>query len=114
MAKSAPSNLEPEEQQSDEVIGRMLTVSLGILAVAGILGGVALWWSTRAAQTVYSNNPAPLKIAVPLPVSPNVPAIPFADATEAAGINYVHNSGAKGEKLLPETMGGGCAFFDRD
>ena len=32
----------------------------------------------------------------------------------AAGIKFVHNNGAYGDKLLPETMGGGVAFFDYD
>src|SRR5205085_8636872 len=27
---------------------------------------------------------------------------------------FVHFNGATGEKLLPETMGSGCAFFDFD
>ena len=43
-----------------------------------------------------------------------MPRIRFADVTEQAGINFVHVNGAAGEKLLPETMGGGCAFFDYD
>lgn len=38
----------------------------------------------------------------------------FVDITEEAGINFVHNSGAFGEKYLPETMGSGCAFIDYD
>lgn len=36
------------------------------------------------------------------------------DVTTAAGIGFKHFSGAGGEKLLPETMGGGCAFLDYD
>ena len=28
--------------------------------------------------------------------------------------DFVHANGANGDKLLPETMGGGCAFFDFD
>ena len=40
------------------------------------------------------------------------PKIVFAEVTEDAGIRFVHVNGAAGEKLLPETMGGGCAFFD--
>ncbi len=36
----------------------------------------------------------------------------FTEITEAAGIDFVHNNGAFGEKYLPETMGSGCAFFD--
>ncbi len=34
--------------------------------------------------------------------------------TQAAGITFVHENGASGDKLLPETMGGGCALFDYD
>jgi len=38
----------------------------------------------------------------------------FADVTVAAGIQFQHNSGAYGGKLLPETLGSGCAFLDYD
>ena len=34
--------------------------------------------------------------------------------TQAAGIRFVHNNGAFGEKYLPETLGPGCAFIDYD
>jgi hypothetical protein len=34
--------------------------------------------------------------------------------TSAAGIQFQHNSGAYGGKLLPETLGSGCAFLDYD
>jgi len=44
----------------------------------------------------------------------SMPSIIFTDITSASGIDFVHVSGAKGEKLLPETMGGGCAFLDFD
>ena len=43
-----------------------------------------------------------------------IPRVPFTDVTTAAGIFFVHENGARGDKLLPETMGGGCAFFDFD
>ena len=38
----------------------------------------------------------------------------FTDVTNAAGIQFQHNSGAYGGKLLPETLGSGCAFLDYD
>ena len=38
----------------------------------------------------------------------------FADVTSSAGIQFRHSSGAYGGKLLPETLGSGCAFLDYD
>jgi len=38
----------------------------------------------------------------------------LANVTGAAGIQFQHNSGAYGGKLLPETLGSGCAFLDYD
>jgi enediyne biosynthesis protein E4 len=36
------------------------------------------------------------------------------DVTTSAGLHFHHNSGAYGGKLLPETLGSGCAFLDYD
>jgi enediyne biosynthesis protein E4 len=36
------------------------------------------------------------------------------DVTAPSGIKFRHNSGAYGGKLLPETLGAGCAFLDYD
>jgi hypothetical protein len=36
------------------------------------------------------------------------------DVTAPAGLSFRHNSGAYGGKLLPETLGSGCAFIDYD
>ena len=41
-------------------------------------------------------------------------AFRFTDVTSGAGIQFQHNSGAYGGKLLPETLGSGCAFLDYD
>ena len=43
-------------------------------------------------------------------------ALPFrlTDVSNSAGIHFRHNSGAFGGKLLPETLGSGCAFLDYD
>jgi hypothetical protein len=42
------------------------------------------------------------------------PGFHLTDVTAAAGIQFQHNSGAYGGKLLPETLGSGCAFLDYD
>jgi hypothetical protein len=43
-----------------------------------------------------------------------MPNIGFEDVTSAAGIRFTHNAGRTGKKLLPETLGSGCAFLDLD
>ena len=43
-----------------------------------------------------------------------VPDVRFVEITKDAGIDFRHVNAAKGEKLLPETMGSGAAFFDYD
>jgi enediyne biosynthesis protein E4 len=42
------------------------------------------------------------------------PGFRLVDVTSSSGLQFQHNSGAFGGKLLPETMGSGCAFLDYD
>jgi len=42
------------------------------------------------------------------------PSFQLRDVSKSAGIDFKHNSGAYGGKLLPETLGSGCAFLDYD
>jgi hypothetical protein len=46
--------------------------------------------------------------------SPAAPGFRLVDVTSGSGIRFRHNNGAYGGKLLPETLGSGCAFFDYD
>ena len=57
-----------------------------------------------------------LLLALPslIAAAPAQPGFQLRDASEGAGIDFRHNSGAFGEKYLPETMGAGCAFLDFD
>jgi hypothetical protein len=57
----------------------------------------------------------PLKApSAPVISRAEIPDARFTDVTRSAGIDFTHVSGAYGDKLLPETMGGGAAFFDFD
>jgi len=64
--------------------------------------------------------PEPTVAAAVAPVRPaeikaaTLPTVKFVEITDEAGIKFVHHNGARGEKLLPETMGSGAAFFDYD
>ena len=50
----------------------------------------------------------------PVRADASVARLPLIDVTAAAGLQFRHNSGAYGGKLLPETLGSGCAFLDYD
>jgi hypothetical protein len=63
-----------------------------------------------AAATVAAIAPHRQLWAAPAPAL----GFQFTDVTGSAGINFRHNNGAYGGKLLPETLGGGCAFLDYD
>ncbi|HBP14816.1 MAG TPA: CRTAC1 family protein, partial [Gammaproteobacteria bacterium] len=41
----------------------------------------------------------------------SAPDLVFTDITASAGLDFIHVNGAHGERLLPETMGGGIAFL---
>jgi enediyne biosynthesis protein E4 len=51
--------------------------------------------------------------AAPVPET-GTPGFRLVDVTSPAGIHFHHNTGAYGGKLLPETLGSGCAFLDYD
>jgi len=99
-----------EEIQNDEVVGRAIRISLAVFVLLAAGAGVG-WWLTRPPVAPVA-GPA-TKTALPAArTGPRIeiPSIPFTDITTTAGIDFVHENGAEGEKLLPETMGGGGAF----
>jgi len=51
---------------------------------------------------------------LPFSLPTNALGFQFVDVTRQAGLKFQHNSGAYGGKLLPETLGSGCAFLDYD
>jgi len=55
-----------------------------------------------------------LSTGLPFALPTNGLGFQFVDVTRQAGLNFQHNSGAYGGKLLPETLGSGCAFLDYD
>jgi hypothetical protein len=46
--------------------------------------------------------------------SPGAAAVGLRDATDASGIDFVHDSGPVGTYFMPEVMGSGAALFDHD
>src|SRR5947209_5845730 len=87
----------------DPTVQIKFTIIFGILALVPF---VLFYYygleskSDRAAQNSTASN--------------SIPTVKFQDVTDASRLHFTHVNGAAGEKLLPETMGGGCAFFDFD
>ena len=98
----------------DSIIGKAVRKSLLVLVVIAVLFGGTVYLLKRKPAAA-----APKITELNAPVSPDrpqaeIPVATFTDITRESGITFIHNDGAYGEKLLPETMGGGVAFFDYD
>jgi hypothetical protein len=70
--------------------------------LAAVLGGAIGCGPDEAPVEVEARTPEP---AIP---------VLFTAVTDEAGIDFVHHSGARGRKYLPETMGSGLVWFDYD
>ncbi|MEP4681236.1 MAG: VCBS repeat-containing protein, partial [Rhodopirellula bahusiensis] len=115
MTSDPQSNeVDESELRDDADIGRAMRGSLIALVVLALLGGVAAYILTRPEPAPPVRESKLANVAVREQPKVQVPTTPFKDITEESGISFVHNNGATGDKLLPETMGGGSAFFDFD
>lgn len=102
-------------EQDDSVIGVVFRRSLvAIAVVAALIGGSigVRWWLGLEPPVEITETPMDLDHLLAPAEVPEAPTGRFVDITEAAGIDFVHDNGAFGERLLPETMGGGVAFLD--
>lgn len=102
-----------EEERDDAVVGRAFVWSALVILLIGTGIGVAYWRSTIKPPSIVKLS-TPVKPEVRERPTTEIPSMPFTDITESAGIQFVHENGAAGEKLLPESMGGGVAFLDYD
>jgi hypothetical protein len=98
----------------DAVIGRAFRWSVIALLAILVIGGGALLVLRRKPLPPPSRITKMAAPVVPERSQADIPLARFTDITKEAGITFVHNNGAYGEKLLPETMGSGVAFFDFD
>ncbi|MBC8354863.1 MAG: CRTAC1 family protein [Planctomycetes bacterium] len=106
---------DPEtEERDDAVIGTALRWSLLVFGIVGVIGAAVAFLLTRPAPPPPVRETKLARVEVREAPKVEIPVAPFTDVTELAGIRFKHENGARGKKLLPETMGGGCAFFDFD
>ena len=93
---------------------RIMLIAVALLIIGAVITLTLVYWEddVEKVETVFDAE-APV---APETVAAEVPVIAFRDATAELGIEFRHDNGADGRKLLPETMGAGAAFidFDRD
>lgn len=101
--------------EDDRIIGVVFWWSLALvggLSVLSLLLFLVLGSGGSSEEVVIQKE-----VVAPEALLPDVDVLPdvrFTDITALSGITFIHESGAEGEKLLPETMGSGVAFFDSD
>ncbi len=103
------------EGGDDQVIAVALRRSLiGLLVAVCVVGlgvAVVVFSGEAEPEPVVKDTTAPVALVADEAI---LPEVRFTDITQEAGIDFVHVNGAQGERLLPETMGSGAAFFDVD
>lgn len=102
-----------EDEHDDAVIGVAIRYSVIAVVLLLLLAGITfiVVYFQKPLETAFVPEPVNLP-TLRAEAEQKLPQIPMTDITEQAGIRFTHVNGAVGEKLLPETMGGGCAFFD--
>jgi hypothetical protein len=112
--KPKPEQEEELAHLDDRVVSKAFAWSaLAFVIIAGaVIGGI-----------IYAKRQKPKAAPQLTPLSAptaataqkiEVPTVKFTDITASAGISFNHYNAASAEKLLPETMGAGVAFFDFD
>ena len=98
----------------DAGMGRAIVRTLIVLlCVGGLVFGVSFLFDSGPGPSGAPGAEGSTTSTGSVPPSA-IPEVRFTDITATAGIRFVHTNGAYGDKLLPETMGGGGAFFDYD
>ena len=110
-----PDEAVPEDELAGDegAVARGLKTS-GLIVLALVIVGAALFFilgGEDEAPPVTETEVGPIEQRER---AEQAPPLPFHDVAAASGLDFVHTSGARDDKLLPETMGSGAAFLDID
>jgi hypothetical protein len=112
MEKTQPDNRGESDATGDAVIGRAIKRTLVVVLLVGALVAlVSFLFESPIVPGPGATESAGRGSAVP---DSWIPEVVFEEFGSESGIGFVHTNGAYGDKLLPETMGGGVAFWDYD
>ncbi len=108
------SPIDNDDVQDDEVIGTAFRISILVIGAIAIVGGIIFGVSQLLKKPEKAEQKTEIQLPEERAQEVELPTITMTDITSESGIDWVHVSGMEGEKLLPETMGGGVAIFDYD
>ncbi len=109
-----PPNSAEESVYEEKVLERAFRWSLVTLAALGIIGGAGIFYLNHKGKQTRKQITSLAAPQLPAASLAEIPNASFRNVTTESGIQFQHYNGAYGEKLLPETMGGGVAFLDFD
>lgn len=112
--QTSPSETPPADVPgSDALVARGFWRSLAVVVL--IAGAITVFKLTRTPTAPAGGSVAPVQPPADPPVrAGSVQGVAFRDVTAAAGVDFIHESGARGAKLLPECLAGGVALGDLD
>ncbi len=100
-------------QGNDKVIADFFKKSLLVIFILSALATTVYYFINRSKPPVMveeSNFQAPAQLKKIV----DPPQTVFVEQSQQRGIDFIHENGATGERMLPETMGSGVAFIDFD
>ena len=112
---NAPTlNTDDATEGDDRAVGRGFRASVLVIALLAVVVAGVVFLRPTPAPTPGSAAP----VAPPEPSQAErteaAAGVPFRDVAGEAGVDFTHDSGARGGKLLPECLGGGVAIVDLD
>lgn len=111
-----PDEVEPEElvREDDAIIARVFKGSLIAIVTLAILSAIVIYVLNLPDPPALEQKTDIIAPVAPDKIRTQIPHVQFTDIAQEAGIDFERYNGAQGDKLLPETMGGGVAFMDFD
>jgi hypothetical protein len=115
MSSPTPNQTAPDAKARDEApVVRTLRWSLAALILIAAVMAITVRLLKPPATTTLGRQGTLPSLDAHTRAMAEIPVAGFTDVTAASGLEFVHENGAYGDKLLPETMGGGVAFLDFD
>ena len=98
---AAPDPTPTDETEGDDrAVGRGFLRSLAVFAMFAIILGAFFYFRPRPAPTPGSSAPVAPPAQSPAAAVGPLPGVSFRDVAAEAGVDFTHESGARGGKLL--------------